>query len=69
MNGHEEAIAIPGRREDWPGGLRTLTARTPMLEPNGTPDPAPAEVSGGMGTRDAPRPPSAGCSPTCARSR
>ena len=30
MTGHEEAIVIAGRREDWPGGPRTLTARTPM---------------------------------------
>ena len=30
MTGHEEAIVVAGRREDWPGGPRRLTARTPM---------------------------------------
>ena len=43
------AIVIEGTREDWPGGARTLTAREPTREPNGTfwfgaeldPDPDP----------------------------
>ena len=30
------AIVIEGTREDWPGGARTLTAREPTREPNGT---------------------------------
>ena len=33
---HELAIVIAGRREDWPGGPRTLTPRDPTREPNGT---------------------------------
>ena len=32
----ELAIVIEGRREDWPGGARTLTPRDPTREPNGT---------------------------------
>ena len=32
----ELAIVIEGRREDWPGGARTLTPRVPTPEPNGT---------------------------------
>ena len=32
----ELAIVIEGRREDWPGGARTLTPRVPTREPNGT---------------------------------
>ena len=38
MNGGELAmIVIEGRREDRPGGARTLTPREPTREPNGTP--------------------------------
>ena len=29
------AIVIAGRREDWPGGARTLTPHPPSREPNG----------------------------------
>ena len=29
------AIIIEGRRDDWPGGARTLTPCTPGREPNG----------------------------------
>ena len=29
------AIIIEGKREDWPGGPRTLTPRASGLEPNG----------------------------------
>ena len=39
MTGGELAVVIEGRREDcedWPGGSRTLTAREPTREPNGT---------------------------------
>ena len=36
MTGGELAIVIEGTREDWPGGARTLTAREPIREPNGT---------------------------------
>ena len=36
MTGGELAIVIEGTREDWPGGARTLTAREPTREPNGT---------------------------------
>ena len=36
MTGGEMAIVIEGAREDWPGGARTLTAREPTREPNGT---------------------------------
>ena len=36
MTGGEMAIVIEGTREDWPGGARTLTAREPTREPNGT---------------------------------
>ena len=36
MTGGELAVVIEGRREDWPGGARTLTAREPTREPNGT---------------------------------
>ena len=36
MTDAELAIIIAGRREDWPGGPRTLTARTATREPNGT---------------------------------
>ena len=35
MTGGELAIVIAGRREDWPGGQRTLTPRNPTREPNG----------------------------------
>ena len=31
----EEAILITGRRDDWPGGPRTLTPRKATREPNG----------------------------------
>ena len=36
MTGGELAIVIAGRRDDWPGGARTLTPREPTREPNGT---------------------------------
>ena len=36
MADSELAIVIAGRREDWPGGPRTLTPRAPTREPNGT---------------------------------
>ena len=36
MTSGELAIVIEGTREDWPGGARTLTAREPTREPNGT---------------------------------
>ena len=29
-------IVIAGTREDWPGGVQTLTPRDPTREPNGT---------------------------------
>ena len=32
----EQAIVIAGRRDDWPGGPRTLTPRRATREPNGT---------------------------------
>ena len=32
----EVAIVVAGRREDWPGGTQTLTARNATREPNGT---------------------------------
>ena len=57
----ELAIVIEGRREDWPGGARTLTPRVPTREPNGTfwfgaeLDPDGGQVSGSPGR------PSAGC--------
>ena len=35
MTGGELAIVIAGRREDWPGGPRTLVPREPTREPNG----------------------------------
>ena len=35
VNGGELAIVIKCRREDWPGGARTLTPREPTREPNG----------------------------------
>ena len=28
-------VVIEGKREDWPGGPRTLTPRAPFREPNG----------------------------------
>ena len=36
MTDGERAIVIAGGSEDWPDGPRTLTARTPTREPNGT---------------------------------
>ena len=36
MSGGELEVVIGGRREDWPGGARTLTPREPTREPNGT---------------------------------
>ena len=36
MSGGDLAIVIRGRREDWPGGARTLTPRDPTREPNGS---------------------------------
>ena len=70
MTGGELAIVIEGRREDWPGGARTLTPRDPTLEPNGTfwfgaeldPDGGQVwfriaeEAIGRMPEKDAPRP-------------
>ena len=34
MTGDGPQIVIKGRREDWPGGARTLTPREPGREPN-----------------------------------
>ena len=34
MTGDGPQIVIKGRREDWPGGARTLTPRDPGREPN-----------------------------------
>ena len=34
MTGDGPQIVIKGRREDWPGGARTLTPRAPGREPN-----------------------------------
>ena len=34
MTGDGPQIIIEGRREDWPGGARTLTPRAPGREPN-----------------------------------
>ena len=36
MVGDELGIVIEGRREDWPGGARTLTPRAPTRDPNGS---------------------------------
>ena len=36
MADDELAIVIAARRDDWPGGPGTLTARTPTSEPDGT---------------------------------
>ena len=36
MTGSDPAIVIAGRREDWPGGAKTLTPLDASREPNGT---------------------------------
>ena len=36
MTDHGPRIIIAGTREDWPGGVRTLTPREPTREPNGS---------------------------------
>ena len=36
MTDDRPKIVIKGKREDWPGGVRTLTPCDPTREPNGT---------------------------------
>jgi hypothetical protein len=68
MTGDGPQIVIKGRREDWPGGARTLTPREPGREPNRQTFVVPDHFGGARAlmaaTEARPRPVAAGPAPS-----